>query len=90
MSTIEDQDGATVDLSSATLIRFIFEKPDGTLLTVNGEKATDGTDGKVKYVVQAGDLSQVGLWRYQTLITLPFAELYSNISKFKVLGNLPI
>lgn len=87
--TVVDQAGAAVDLSGATTISFIFQKPDDTLLVGTGTLATDGTDGKIQYEAEAGDLDVAGTWRYQTHVVIGGLSLYSTVIKFKVLQNLP-
>jgi hypothetical protein len=89
-ATILDQSGEVVDLSSATTLDFIFQRPDGTLLVGAGGLVTDGTDGKMRYTTVSGDLDDVGAWRYQTHIEIGSSSFYSAVSKFKVLKNLPV
>jgi hypothetical protein len=89
-STIKDQDDATVDLSSATTNNFLFQRPDGSLLTVEGSFLTDGSDGVVIYRTSNTDLNQAGSWRYQVYLIYDSNEQHTDITKFKVLGNLPL
>lgn len=88
--TIVDQNSQPLNVSSASLIEFIFQKPDNTLLTVGGDIATDGSDGKIKYTTTTGILDISGTWRYQTHIEIGTLSLYSTIAKFKVIKNLPV
>jgi hypothetical protein len=88
--TIIDQDEVVVDLSEATVMRFIFQKPDGTLLTGNATRMTDGKDGVIEYVALAGDLALTGTWRYQGYVEVAGSVLYTTVGKFKVVQNLPI
>ncbi len=87
---IVDQSNVAVDVSSAATIEFLFQKPDGTFVTVIGEFATDGTDGRVRYVTEANDLDIPGTWKYQTHVVMGPVSLYSTVGKFKVKSNLPI
>ncbi len=77
-----------VDLSTATVKEFYFQKPDGTILTKTASFTTDGTDGKIQYTTIAGDLNVAGKWKLQAKITLPAWEGHSGIGTFKVLPNL--
>lgn len=89
--TIKDQDGAIVDISDATTLSVVFTLPDKTSTTKTGETYTDGTDGIVRYVTIAGDLSQAGRWKLQAVVTLPGGDggtWHSEIHKFAVKANL--
>ena len=82
--TLKDPAGTAVDVSTATLIKFHFQKPDVSLLSVTGSFNSDGNDGKVYYTTVSGDLSQTGVWKYQVYITLSTGVLHSAVGKFKV------
>lgn len=90
IATLTDTTGVAQDISQAIGEQIIFEKPDGSLLTVTASFVTDGSDGVVRYIFGEGDLDQSGTWRYQALITFASGEIYSDVAKFKVLPNLPI
>lgn len=63
--TMLDQDGVAADISSATTKQILFEKPDPerTVLIKAADWVTDGTDGKIEYVVVNGDLDLAGTWK---------------------------
>lgn len=88
--TIVDLDnaGAAIDISSATAREIIFLKADGTKDTHIASFVTDGTDGQIHYIGQAGDLDQTGTYKIQGIVTTPAGKWYSTIDKFKVIGNL--
>jgi len=77
-----------VDVSQASAMYIIFQKPDGTSTTKTAGFTTDGTDGKVRYITTSGDLNLIGGWKIQAKVTLPSGTWSSNISKFKVYSNL--
>jgi len=81
-------DTVVVDVSTAITKEIIFEKPDKTTTVQTASFTTDGTDGKIRYVVISGDLDQIGSWRIQGKVTLPTGTWSSDISKFKVYDNL--
>jgi len=82
--TVTD-DGVAVDLSSATEILFIFRKPDGTTLEVDGLLYTDGTDGIVYYNTVAGDIDQSGMYKLQVRVTISSGNVFSSsVGSFKV------
>lgn len=53
------------NIAAATQLRIYLTKPDGTTLTKTAVFDTDGTDGLMKYVTIAGDLSVKGTWKIQ-------------------------
>lgn len=90
--TVEDTDESCnrviVDLSSASVRQIIFRKPSGTKLTVTGALVTDGTDGKIEYITEAGDLDEVGEWKVQVYLVFPTGGWRSEIGTFRVNANL--
>ena len=58
--TIYDENGAIEDISTATSKQILFRRPDGTSGSWSPTLTTDGTDGKMHYVLIAGDINQVG------------------------------
>lgn len=88
--TFLDQDGEVIDLTDAdiTAKRFLFKKPDGTVLTKTASFYTDGTDGIAKYLTLSTDLSDAGKWSLQGKLILTSGVVYSNIIRFDVKENL--
>lgn len=82
--TLKDPEGNVVPVATATVIKYHFLKPDGSILSVDGALDSDGTDGKVKYTSDADDFDQVGIWRYQVYVTLSGGVLHSTQGKLKV------
>lgn len=80
--TYKDQDGVVVNISTATTQQIVLKKPDGTKLTKTTIFVTDGTDGKAKYVVVAGDFSEEGVWKLQGKVILTTGTWYSDIHLF--------
>lgn len=85
--TIQDSDGV-LDVSDATSKYLLIKKSDDTVLTKNMSFLTDGTEGKLKYVIADGDLDIPGLYKYQVLIITPDYQFYSDIGQFRVYPNL--
>ena len=83
------ENGQAVDISSATALVIKFDKPYGNgIFTKDAEFVTNGTDGKIKYVMEEGVLDEPGEWKVQALITLPAGIVPSNIGIFNVMENL--
>ena len=77
-----------VDLSSALALDVYIRKPNDTILSRIGTLETDGTDGKLYYIIVAGDIDEAGMYKLQCRITLPNGVFYSSIVTFKVHCNL--
>lgn len=78
-----------VDISSATVMKIIFTKPDKTRVENNAIFSSDGTDGKIKYTTSlASELDQKGTWKIQANVTMPIGQWSSDINSFKVYENL--
>lgn len=69
--TVIDETNAVQNISSVTVQRITFFKPDGTTIVRNTTFSTDGSDGKVRYVLATGDIDQQGLWKYEVYIESP-------------------
>ena len=85
--TLQD-DSTVVNISAATTKQIIFQKPDGTTVTETADFVTDGTDGKIQYVIASGDLDTVGTWSIQAKIIISTNTWYSDIQTFEVHGNI--
>jgi len=79
---------APINISTATDITLLFSKPDGSTVEKTATFTTNGVDGKIRYITQANDLDAVGKWKIQARVTLPTGSWSSNLSSFKVYGNL--
>lgn len=82
------EDGQAVDISLATTTDLEITKPDTTKLQKNASFFTDGTDGKLVYVIESGDINIPGIYRIQAKIGLGGGSYSSSIATFKVHCNL--
>lgn len=81
--------GAIVDISSATSLKMMFQKPNGELDTQDGMLTNDGTDGLLFYKSVDGDIDVCGkTWRRQAMVVLPSGTFYSDIYEYEVFPNL--
>lgn len=86
-----DEDGAIVNLATATLLEAIFRpSPSADSFTRTGLFTTDGTDGKFEYVTVDGDLVPAGkLWERQGRVTVPGLGTFKTfVREFVVKPNL--
>lgn len=84
------RDGCDIQpVDGATTLQIKFRKPDNeTVLPKTAIFKTDGTDGIIQYVSEAGDLDEVGDWKIQGFVVLPAGSFNSNIEDFEVFDNL--
>lgn len=88
LATIKDQDCEIVDVSTALVKKIYFKNSEDTVLEKNASFETDGTDGKIYYISQDGDLSVAGRWKMQGYVEIGTAKLFSSIAEFEVEENL--
>lgn len=82
-------DTVIVDISSASSMVIVFEKPDKTIVNNTAIFSGDGTDGKMQYIIATDtELDQKGNWKIQGIVELPTGKWSSDIAKFKVYENL--
>lgn len=85
--TVKD-DGAVVDISSASSLVIIIRKPDGVSYEKSGTLLNDGTDGQMYYTSVDGDFNTAGNYKLQAKVVLSGATYYSSTASFKVYCNL--
>ncbi len=88
LTITEDDNTTAVDVSLASVKKFYFQKPDGAKLNKAAEFNTDGTDGKLKYTITAGDIDTAGRWQVQAYVEIGAAKYYSTKTTFSVHSNL--
>ncbi len=88
LTVTENDDTTAVNVSTASVKKFYFLKPDGTKNSVTAEFNTDGVDGKLKYTAVAGDFDQAGKWWVQAYVEIGAAKYYSTKASFTVRANL--
>ena len=79
---------AALPTSGATLKQIIIQRPDNTTFTRVAIFTSDGTDGKIYILTEAGDLTMSGTYYIQAYIELPAWQGHSDIGDFVVYGNL--
>jgi hypothetical protein len=71
---VELKDGGEVlDVSTASIKKIKFKKPNGTVVSKNAAFTTDGSDGKIQYTTEASPnniLDEPGKWEYQAYIEM--------------------
>lgn len=86
---VVDEQGAVIDISAGTTLEYMTKKPGSNgPVTMAASFVTDGTDGKLRHVVTAGEIDTIGMWQIQTHVVTSTAELYSAILFFEVKPNV--
>ena len=86
--TVKDEDSVVVDLSSASTLQLIFQKPSGDKLTTTASLINDGTDGLIQYITVSGDIDECGIWQMQARVVIGTKDFKTDIGSFKVYRNL--
>lgn len=82
--------GSIVNLSGYTTLQMDFRMPGypPSYMSKAASLYTDGTDGKMKYISASGDFTVPGTWQMQGVLINPSGQWRSDVTTFKVLGNL--
>lgn len=86
--TITDQDGAIVDVSTASTKQVFLRRPSGSVLTKTASFTTNGTDGKIQYTTISGDINMAGNWYAQAYVVTAAGSWKSDSSTIIVYGNI--
>lgn len=82
------EDGVAVDISSATTKKINLLNPDGIKTPKTADFTTDGSDGKIEYIVIAGDLNRSGIWRIEAHIESPSGKWTTSPEDFQVFKKI--
>lgn len=77
-----------VDISAYTTRQLIFKSPSGAPVTKTAVFDTDGADGVLKYVVEAGLINEVGDWQVAARISKSGVQITSDPITFTVKRRL--
>ena len=73
--TVADSKGVFIDISAATA-EYEIEDPKRNISTVTASFVTDGSNGKLTYVLVSGDLDEPGRWKVRVKITEGVSKCY--------------
>lgn len=88
--TIYNQEEQVQNISSSTSLLINFLPPSRTGFSKEASLYTNGTDGKLLYVLQEGDIDEAGEWSYQCVLQFPSGAWRTNIEKFTVYPNIEV
>ena len=86
--TVIDCDKNIVPLATATVMTIRLKGPDNVMTEKTAALVSDGADGKMHYITQENDLSQLGRWNIQGYVELPAGQWSTDIGSFTVSENL--
>lgn len=91
--SVVDSDGAAIDISTATLIEFIFERPNGWPVLIGaGVLVSGGTTGRARHtwttVNGEAELYPAGTWKVQVHVVTPTMDFKTAIGRFPVKRNI--
>jgi len=86
--TLVDDAGDPIDISTASVTQIKLRAPDDDVLTLPASFLTDGTDGVIQYITQAGVLDVPGTWKYQAYVVQTSLTRHSDIAWITIKGNL--
>ena len=78
----------SMPLANATTKTLFLKKPSGAVIQKPLSFLTDGSDGKLIYYTESGDLDQSGDWELQAKIINPSGTWFTDTVIFTVLPNL--
>jgi len=82
------ENGVVVDLSDCTELSLTLQRQDKTIVHRPLRLTTNGEDGKVEYVVQAGDIIGKGTYKGQIFLAMTSGSWHTSIVSFTVEANL--
>ena len=76
------------NIAAAVALELWFRRPDGRILKKTASLTTNGTDGKMRYMSRANDLSYPGTWQWQPCVEFSTTTFHGDIQAFTVERNL--
>lgn len=86
--TVLDANGDPKDISTATIKKLIFKKPNGVTLEKTADFTNTGSDGKLKITSIDGDLQPYGIFQVQALLTIGTFNSRTKTDTFPVERNV--
>jgi hypothetical protein len=80
-------DGVTVDISTASVKQVKFKKPSGTVVVKTANFVTDGSDGLVQYFFESGLIDEEKIWSAWAYVEIGSWKGRSTTYNFLVRSN---
>lgn len=85
---VTDEDGAVVNISTATLLKMAIRKPASETVAILTAIPHDAPNGIMKYILVSGDIDEIGLYQIQGFIEMPAWQGRTDTQYFYVEDNL--
>jgi hypothetical protein len=86
--TVYNQNSQLIDLGIATSLTIRFRNPSGVSSDKTAVLYTNGSDGKLMYELESGDIDISGKWSYQVIVSFAGGTWHTNITEFTVYPNI--
>lgn len=84
-------DGSSLlDVSTATVKKILFKHKTGVTFSRDAAFVTDGTDGKIKYILVQGDIDLQGKWELQVYLEFSTGKWHSSKATFEAAANIVV
>lgn len=88
--SVIDDSGVAVDISGASALVLLMQKPDGTTFSKTSTLINNGRDGKMGYALDASDLDQSGIYQFQGSFAIVGVPKSTIVGQVKVAENIVI
>ena len=85
---VDDDTGEAIDLSGASTLQLKLKAPGQAASTKTATLINSGTDGWVRYVTVANDLTVIGVWEVQGYFVDGSEQFHTSIDTFRVRDTL--
>lgn len=85
--TVTDTNGTALDISSFTTKKYVFVDPIETVSEVTASFVSDGSDGKLFYILSDGDIDTDGEWKVAARLEKVDTRITSVFQSFVVMKN---
>jgi len=88
--SVVDDNSVAVDISGASALALLMQKPDGSTESKEAVLINSGRDGKMGYALDASDLDQAGIYQFQGSFSIAGVPKSTVVGKMKVAENIVI
>lgn len=88
--SVIDDSGVAVDISGASALVLLMQKPSGTTESKTATLINNGRDGKMGYALDASDLDQSGIYQFQGSFAIVGVPKSTIVGQVKVAENIVI
>jgi hypothetical protein len=75
---LKDSDGKSVDLTYANSAGIRFVPPSGVAFTRVCEFVGERVNGRIGYIIESGDITEVGMYSYETFVNFSDGSYFTS------------